>query len=271
MAYRIAYAYTSHVGKIRENNEDNFWCCGDYLNADNQGMTEVRFGSADQEEFPILAVFDGMGGESCGEVAAYLAADACQRSHREKGTCAPGEVERFLVESLKSMNRSVCEYARTNRVRSMGTTAAMLGFDQDEIIACNLGDSRIYQSYSQSLIQISTDHILKTATFGKAPLTQYVGIPEESMALAPALVRMEAVPGIRYLLCSDGVTDMLSDQELKEILGKETTVKKTVEALLKRTLEKGGKDNATIIFCEIQEPSIKSRVKHWLERQKKKK
>ena len=67
MAYRIAYAYTSHVGKIRENNEDNFWCCGDYLNVDNQGMTEVRFGSADQEEFPLLAVFDGMGGESCGK------------------------------------------------------------------------------------------------------------------------------------------------------------------------------------------------------------
>lgn len=91
------------------------------------------------------------------------------------------------------------------------------------------------------------------------------------MTLDPALVRMEAVPGIRYLLCSDGLTDMLSDQELKEILAKETTVKKTVETLLQRTLEKGGKDNATIVFCEIQEPSIKSRVKQWFERQKKKK
>ncbi|HJB27727.1 MAG TPA: protein phosphatase 2C domain-containing protein [Candidatus Blautia faecavium] len=271
MAYRIEYAYTSHVGKIRGNNEDNFWCCGDYLKADNKGTGEVRSRSADQDELPLLAVFDGMGGECCGEIAAYLAADACGKHYQTEGAYVPGEMESFLVESCKSMNKSVCDYAMENRIRSMGTTVAMLGFDQKEILSCNLGDSRIYQSYPGSLIQISTDHVLKSVTFGKAPLTQYVGIPEENMTLEPAIMKMEAIPGIRYLLCSDGVTDMLSEQELRDILEKEAPVKETVEALLERTLENGGKDNATIILCEIQEPTIKSRVRQWFDRQKKKK
>lgn len=271
MAYRIEYAYTSHIGKLRENNEDNFWCCGDYLNADNKGTGEIRSRSAAQEELPLLAVFDGMGGECCGEIAAYLAADACGKHYQTNGAYGPGKLEDFLVDSCKSMNKSVCEYALENKIKSMGTTVAMLGFGQEEILSCNLGDSRIYQSYPGSLIQISTDHVVRNVAFGKAPLTQYVGIPEESMALEPAIMRLEAIPGIRYLLCSDGVTDMLSDEEIRNILEKEEPVKDTVELLLQRTLDNGGKDNATIILCEIQEPSIKSRVKQWLDKQKKKK
>ena len=77
MAYQIEYAYTCHIGKIRNNNEDNFWCCGDSLEAQNQGMSHIRSGYMKQSEYPLLAVFDGMGGESCGEMAAFLAAEAC--------------------------------------------------------------------------------------------------------------------------------------------------------------------------------------------------
>lgn len=60
MAYQIEYAYTCHIGKIRNNNEDNFWCCGDSLEAQNQGMSHIRSGYMKQSEYPLLAVFDGM-------------------------------------------------------------------------------------------------------------------------------------------------------------------------------------------------------------------
>lgn len=272
MEYQIEYAYTSHMGKLRENNEDNFWCCGDSLRADNKGLEEVRGGTILQTEKPLLAVFDGMGGESCGEIAAFLAADACGRHYRQYSVeTAPGKVEDFLVESCRNMNQAVCAYAAENRIGSMGTTVAMMGFDRDAIVACNLGDSRIYQSYPGSFLQISTDHVMKNITFGKAPLTQYIGIPEGTITLEPSVIRVDAFCGVRYLLCSDGVTDMLTDKEIREILDdEESDVKEAVERLLARALEKGGRDNVTIILCEIQEQSIKTRMRQWMKRQKEK-
>ena len=70
----------------------------------------------------------------------------------------------------------------------------------------------------------------------------------------PSLVKMEVRPGMRYLLCSDGLTDMLSDGEIADILTRELSVQETVELLLERVLKKGGRDNATMVLCEIREP-----------------
>ena len=89
--------------------------------------------------------------------------------------------------------------------------------------------------------------------FGKAPLIQFVGIPEESMKLEPSIVREESAAGIRYLICSDGITDMLADGEIADILAREVPVEETVGILLDRALKKGGRDNATLILCEIKE------------------
>lgn len=74
------------------------------------------------------------------------------------------------------------------------------------------------------------------------------------MALEPSIVKMEVHPGMRYLLCSDGLTDMLSDGEIADILTRELPVQETVELLLERALKKGGRDNATMVLCEIREP-----------------
>ena len=97
--------------------------------------------------------------------------------------------------------------------------------------------------------------------FGKSPLVQYVGIPEEHMALEPSLVRLDPIPGMRYLLCSDGLTDMLSDGEIADILTREITVRETVELLLDRALKKGGRDNTTVVLCEVRETE-----RNWLRR-----
>ena len=269
MAYQIEYAYTCHIGKIRNNNEDNFWCCGDSLEAQNQGMSHIRSGYMKQSEYPLLAVFDGMGGESCGEMAAFLAAEACGEHFKTAKDGIRNDPEEFLNEICESMNQAICDYGRTNKINSMGTTAALLAFAEDADYSCNLGDSRIYKSDREKFYQISQDHVLGRSLFGKAPLTQYLGMEEENLQLEPSISRQEIKIGDRFLLCSDGITDMLSDGEIADILSRDIPVAKTVEILVDRALKKGGRDNITVVLCEIMEQprNMFRRVLNWFHRQ----
>lgn len=269
MAYQIEYAYTCHIGKIRNNNEDNFWCCGDSLEAQNQGMSHIRSGYMKQSEYPLLAVFDGMGGESCGEMAAFFAAEACGEHFKTAKDGIRNDPEEFLNEICESMNQAICDYGRTNKINSMGTTAALLAFAEDAVYSCNLGDSRIYKSDREKFYQISQDHVLGRSLFGKAPLTQYLGMEEENLQLEPSISRQEIKIGDRFLLCSDGITDMLSDGEIADILSRDIPVAKTVEILVDRALKKGGRDNITVVLCEIMEQprNMFRRVLNWFHRQ----
>lgn len=269
MAYQIEYAYTCHIGKIRNNNEDNFWCCGDSLEAQNQGMSHIRSGYMKQSEYPLLAVFDGMGGESCGEMAAFLAAEACGEHFKTAKDGIRNDPEEFLNEICESMNQAICDYGRTNKINSMGTTAALLAFAEDAVYSCNLGDSRIYKSDREKFYQISQDHVLGRSLFGKAPLTQYLGMEEENLQLEPSISRQEIKIGDRFLLCSDGITDILSDGEIADILSRDIPVAKTVEILVDRALKKGGRDNITVVLCEIMEQprNMFRRVLNWFHRQ----
>ena len=269
MAYQIDYAYTCHTGKVRANNEDNFWCCGDSLEAQNQGMSHIRSGYMQQSEYPLLAVFDGMGGESCGEMAAFLAAEACGEHFKTAKDGIRNDPEEFLNEICESMNQAICDYGRTNKINSMGTTAALLAFAEDAVYSCNLGDSRIYKSDREKFYQISQDHVLGRSLFGKAPLTQYLGMEEENLQLEPSISRQEIKIGDRFLLCSDGITDMLSDGEIADILSRDIPVAKTVEILVDRALKKGGRDNITVVLCEIMEQprNMFRRVLNWFHRQ----
>ena len=266
MAYQIEYAYTCHIGKVRNNNEDNFWCCGESLDSENKGMSHVRSGKIKQKDFPLLAVFDGMGGESCGEMAAFLAAESCGEFYKEKKKEISEYPEEFLNELCFQMNRAVCDYGQENKINSMGTTAAILAFGADQVYSCNLGDSRIYRHFQGKLQQISTDHVISGKMLGKAPLTQYLGFQEENMALEPSIVEIGYQTGSSYLICSDGVTDMLSDEEIQEILSKTGTAEEKVEELLEMALSRGGRDNVTMILAQINGYEEKNPLKRWAER-----
>lgn len=252
MTYHINYAYTCHTGKVRLNNEDNFWCCGRLLPADNQGIEEIRAGVRLRESLPVLAVFDGMGGESQGEMAAWLAADTLSRFFKENKGILRKEPGRFLAEACRDMNQAVCSYGREQRIFAMGTTAAMIAFGKKKTAICNLGDSRIYKLSGEKFSQISNDHVLKSYMFGKAPLTQFLGVEETEMELEPAIETFPYVEGERYLLCSDGVTDMLTDSEIEEIMKMDMPVEDNVRLLRDKVLEKGARDNTTIIMCEVK-------------------
>ena len=164
------------------------------------------------------------------------------------------------------MNEAVCRYSRDNRISSMGTTMALLSFSEKAIYACNLGDSRIYRHFRGKLQQISTDHVIGGKMLGKAPLTQYLGFQEENVALEPSIVEIGYQDGSSYLICSDGVTDMLSDEEIQAVLVKNSTAEEKVEELLGAALEKGGRDNVTMVLAQISGYEEKNPLKRWAER-----
>ena len=267
MTYRINYAYTCHPGRVRSNNEDNFWCCGKNLPVQNMGMEEICCNMRLRESLPVLMVFDGMGGESQGEMAAYLASEKFGKYYKQNKGMLRRRPEEFLLEACQSMNQAVCSYSTSNRISAMGTTIALFAFAKKSIHICNLGDSRIYRQNQGNIQQLSTDHVLRSYMFGKAPLTQFLGVKESDMKLEPFIKSLEYQAGDRYLLCSDGVTDMLSDQEIEEIMASVDSVQETVQLLRDKALEKGGRDNTTIILCEIQHEEHPLRT--WFQQNKK--
>ena len=271
MTYQIEYAYVSHTGKVRANNEDNFWCCGCNMPWENQGTGGIQSGTAVEKDAPVLAVLDGMGGESHGEMAAFVAARELGDFRKKQIKKLQKEPERFALEVCSSMNKAVCEYEEENKISSMGTTLAMMVFGENSFCACNLGDSRIYSFLNGEFHRISTDHVLGRGRFGKAPLLQYLGLDEENLLLEPSVEILEFQPGMRFLLCSDGLTDMLQEKEIAELMSKEEPVSQTVELLLECALQKGGRDNITIVMGEVTAREKQNRFIKWLKKLEKRK
>ncbi|MBQ0000606.1 MAG: serine/threonine-protein phosphatase [Clostridiales bacterium] len=253
MAINLNYAVVSHTGKVRSNNEDNFWCAGDFLPSENQGTDGVISASGTENDKLMFGVFDGMGGESCGEIAAYLSAQSCGKWYNDYKRFPEKGSKEFWLDLCNAMNKSVCDYAKDNKIYTMGCTAAMMVFDQKTAYACNLGDSRIYEWKDGNLKMLSEDHVFRRRIYGKPPLLQYVGIPEDHMVLEPTTCSMNLTEGSRYLICSDGVTDMLSEEEIASLMAEENDMKTIAERILDCSLENGGRDNITLILIEAKE------------------
>ena len=249
MNYNIEYACLCNTGKVRKENQDNFWCMGKYLESRNDGLPLPKNGVAAVTESPAFAVFDGIGGEQYGEMAAYLAAFVFNKSFDERDK---KNTESFLNSSCDDMNENICKYAEENMIFSMGTTAAIIMFAKKSVYICNLGDSKIYKFSESSLFQLSQDHVTNSLYGGRKPaLTQYLGIPEDEFVINPYIAEEKCSEGDRFLICSDGLTDMLSDDEIQHILAENLKLSECAESLLNTALKNGGIDNITIILCEF--------------------
>ena len=182
------------------------------------------------------------------------------------GRCAAGfcscKMGQIRVQRPQWTHCSRSTFGKSKPVLSR--TMAMALFTPESMFICNLGDSRVYFSDGEQFHQLSTDHVLGRSLIGKAPLTQYLGMPEEQQVLEPFVTEIEHKEGYRYLLCSDGVTDMLSDQEIREILSQNNSLSETVQNLLEQALQKGGRDNVTIVLCEVQKQESGRRLRTWL-------
>ncbi len=243
MRYKIHFCCVSHKGNVRSNNEDNYICDNSFSAAEN---AEKVFGSgvllADTN--PLFGVFDGMGGEECGEIASFIAAKTASEYKFD-------QPETDFRDYCIKANKDICQYTENNMLGSMGTTAAMLLFGAKGIHLCNVGDSRVYSFKKGKLSQISEDHVVSIDGKTKPYLSQNLGIPETEIIIQPYISEMEYENKEIFLISSDGLTDMVSNEEIERIL-KDTPFEESAEALLEKALENGGKDNVTIILCKTE-------------------
>lgn len=253
----ISACAASNVGKRRLNNEDNFYINGQIVNS----LKDAHASISDTSCF-IGAVCDGMGGEAAGEVASQIAVKTVEdfEKHLIYENCSDSIIEK----TINAANKSICDEI-TKCKKRMGTTFTLIGFNNNTVTLSNIGDSRIYRYSDGVLDQLSHDHteaqtmvdagiVTKEQSMKlkeKHRLTQHLGIFPYEMIIEPYTVRLDAKNNDRYLLCSDGLTDMLTEPEIKALLDKGETLENTVDLLISSALEKGGKDNVTVLLCEI--------------------
>lgn len=254
MRFTIDACCGCHMGNIRKNNEDNFFFDNKYLDSADNGLEKPITLNMPVKKGLCLAVFDGMGGENFGEVASYSAAKALQQAPRRLPDFFIPE-KKYLTQLSLQLNKSVVTAKRELDTERMGTTMVTLYFTAKDAYICNIGDSRAYLLRDKALRQISVDHVQRRseASRRKAPLTQHLGIDPMDMQIEPDIARYALQTGDQYLLCSDGLTDMLTDLEIADILSSGQDTKACVQLLMQAALDRGGWDNITVIVCKITE------------------
>jgi len=256
---RITASAISNKGRVRSENEDNLLFAGQFLPEKHDSLTAPLAYDSAKEEPVLLGVFDGMGGHASGEKASCLAAKtACEVS--KDADC--DDAKALLARICERANRIVSS-ADTGEGRKMGTTAAMLHIGGGRYTACNVGDSPIFllrggrleKLYVEDTEKASYEAIFKKkAEPGrKFSLTQCFGGGMEEVQIEPHFVQGDILPGDVFLLCSDGISDMLDEGELTEVLSGAQSTGKMASELEKRALEKGGKDNLTAICVRAEE------------------
>ena len=276
MSYVLSAACGCNTGKRRRNNEDNFYFNGLFLPEQNNGVeSNLTYLGDGAEDVVSFAVFDGMGGHASGQTASYLAAytfaqemrqdttnrDSIQQGGYDSSGLSTGSSqtgvsdEGVLRQAVWDMSGNVWQRAE-KEYNNMGTTAAILRFTADRCYLANVGDSRIFRYRSGGLKKISHDHTDEEfmrslgVTDHKPRLTQYVGMPPKDMVVEPYMIRSKVSKGDQYLICSDGLTDMVSEQEIAGILATQASVSEKVDRLIRLALEHGGLDNITVILVQ---------------------
>ena len=251
-AYYLQTYLVSDVGMLRKKNEDNFIFHGRY-NEKSEDHMECENHICITE--PVLyGVFDGMGGEAFGEVASSLMAGTCQ-----KYLPRIGHLKEDAMALCQAGNELVVKEEK-QRGLSMGSTASMLFFDET-VVACNVGDSPIYlyrdgvlraiyeeQTERKLYKEMGLQEILKKKK--KYRLTQHIGMQEEGLQILPYLEEIEVQDQDVFLICSDGLTDMVEEAVMKETLS--TIDAESARKLVSHALENGGHDNVTVILIQVR-------------------
>ena len=256
----ISAACGCNTGKRRQNNEDNLYFNGHYLESENTGTPETLIKSRKDlkkvmDDGGFFAVFDGMGGADYGEAASFTAAEEARLFFEVNEMVDFHDVSLSLQNFCIQANESVIRAAHRLGTENMGTTVAGLYFFDNSVWVCNIGDSKCFLYRSGEIWQISKDHtdeleMLSVGIKGRKPyLTQYLGIASEEMQLSPYIKKYSLQADDIFLICSDGLTDMVDLEEITSILRLHTEPEDAVNKLIQAALDAGGKDNITAIIC----------------------
>lgn len=243
---RAVAAGLSDVGRTREHNEDRFILL---------------------PEFNVYVVADGMGGHQSGEVASRMAASAIAAYFRCEGDRASEmNAGQRLREALVDANKKIHSRADDSRMhRGMGTTAVAGVYSPDErmFFIAHAGDSRCYLVRGSAIRQLTRDHSLIAEALLERPdlsetdlgylpknvITRALGI---SPTVDVDLCSERAVPNDVFLLCSDGLHGLVSDDDIATIVNKHSILTDACAELVQRANEAGGRDNITVVLVRIE-------------------
>ncbi|MFO7558588.1 MAG: Stp1/IreP family PP2C-type Ser/Thr phosphatase [Desulfobacterales bacterium] len=253
--FKISSAGKTDIGLKRKNNEDRYLILDDKVS----GYSVDRLGS-------MFAVADGMGGHLAGETASRMACDALLAYYQEADNhLSPEKRLARLAEMIQAASKKISDFAFENKAYAgMGTTLSVLVLHQENSLIAHVGDSRIYRLRGNEFKQLTTDHtqVQELVDMGQLTLeeavyhplrhilTQAVGREQGSGAIYTRMEKLQKKDV--FLLCSDGLHDMMSDDEIKKILLQNPSPKAACEKLVAVALKHGGKDNVTaaVVFCE---------------------
>src|SRR5207244_1825984 len=241
----------THVGRQRQHNEDSFLV---------------------EDKARLYLVADGMGGHAAGEIASRIAVDSISEfilhSKEDDGTWPHAYDEHYrrstnkLMAAVRMANTQVLEAMRKDaRLRGMGTTVVACLADADTMSFAHVGDSRAYLIREGQLSRITNDHswvfeqvqagMLTEAGAEKHPLrnviTRALG---GALSVTPDASEVESRPGDVYLLCSDGLTGMVPEDEILRVVSENEDLEKACQTLIDLANERGGLDNVTAILVK---------------------
>jgi len=256
VAYRLQGVVNTNLGRVRTNNEDNYYLFGQYKEDTNISITKCELESTADNE--VAAVFDGMGGEEAGEVASLMAASGL-------AAITEGNWQEQIRNQLIRLNNGICNEMMRRGGGRMGTTFAGVYFKEDKAVCVNVGDSRVYllrdgyvylMSHDHSEAQNMIDQNLMTEDEARASgkwhvLSQCLGVFPDEFVIVPFFSDViDIKTGDRFMMCSDGLTDVVLDDDIAYVMSK-GTAGEVSEALVNNALNNGGFDNVTVMVVDV--------------------
>lgn len=229
-------------GNIRELNED-------YIMVVNKNIGSLP---------NVFVLADGMGGHNCGEVASRVAAESFYEYIADS---TEPDILDNIIDAVSYANERVYYMSLLRpECEGMGTTFIAACISEDKLYIGYVGDSRVYALINGNLEQITTDHsyvmdmvragVMSAEEAKRSPakniITRAVGAP---YIMTDGIVK-QLFESCTVLICSDGLTDMVDDDDIKEILLKDVCIEEKADLLIEKAKENGGKDNISVILIE---------------------
>ncbi len=245
------------VGRSRTTNEDAF-AITDLASGKTLEAVGTDYSIDIQERGVLLALSDGMGGAQAGEVASALVLDSLQQAMARD---ARGAIHEQLESAVQRANRNVFEEAKSENRHGMGATLTALFVRGDEAYIAEVGDSRAYLLRKGRLRQITRDQSLVQMLVDKGVMSveEARTSPSKNVILQAmglrrdvrvAIARLRLRRGDRFVLCSDGVSNPVSDPELQQIVT-QSDPRAACETMIALANERGGEDNQTAIVADL--------------------
>ena len=254
------------VGQVREHNEDNFLVAD--LSRGTRGLLESNRSIVLGKAGGLFAVCDGMGGAAAGEVASQLAVDILFERMMDgvdaNATVTRNELARRLVKAVEAAGMRIFHEAKADRSRrGMGTTVTAAALVDDHVFFAQVGDSRAYILRNEQLIQVTRDQSLVNQLIEAGQLTEEEAETfEHNNIILQALGTADTVQvdltfakvcqNDTLLLCSDGLSGMVRNEELREILRTHADPLDACKTLTERANLAGGHDNITVIVVRFE-------------------